>query len=119
MKIALAQMNPVVGDLEGNAERIADLALQAAEAGAALLVTPELALCGYPPEDLALRDDFYDENARILAALADRLAPGADRGGGPPPQGRRGTLQRRVGAAGRRDHRGLSQADPAQPFGVR
>ncbi len=76
MKIALAQMNPVVGDLEGNAGRIADLALQAAEAGAALLVTPELALCGYPPEDLALRDDFYDENARALAALAGRLPPG-------------------------------------------
>lgn len=76
IKIALAQMNPVVGDLEGNAARVAEFARQAAEAGATLLVTPELALSGYPPEDLALRDDFYDENARVLAALAERLPPG-------------------------------------------
>jgi len=75
IKIALAQMNPVVGDLEGNADRIVDHARQAAEAGAALLVTPELVLCGYPPEDLALRSDFYEENARVLAALATRLPP--------------------------------------------
>ncbi|MEW5787628.1 MAG: NAD+ synthase [Pseudomonadota bacterium] len=76
MKIALAQMNPVVGDLEGNADRIARLADTAAQAGAALLLTPELVLCGYPPEDLALRNDFYTENARVLDALADRLPPG-------------------------------------------
>jgi NAD+ synthetase len=76
IKIALAQMNPVVGDLEGNAARIAALAVQAAEAGAALLVTPELVLCGYPPEDLALRSDFYEENARVLTALAARLPAG-------------------------------------------
>ena len=44
MKIALAQMNPVVGDLDGNADRIVRLAHQAAEAGAGLLVAPELAL---------------------------------------------------------------------------
>jgi len=76
IKIALAQMNPVLGDLEGNAARIAEFARQAAAAGAALLVTPELALCGYPPEDLALRDDFYDESARALAVLAGQLPPG-------------------------------------------
>ena len=76
IKIALAQMNPVVGDLDGNAERIRALADQAAAAGAALLVTPELALCGYPPEDLALRSDFYAENARLLADLAARLPAG-------------------------------------------
>ncbi|WP_126464066.1 NAD+ synthase [Sulfuritortus calidifontis] len=76
MRIALAQFNPVVGDLAGNAARIADLADQAAVAGAALLLTPELALCGYPPEDLALRDDFYAENARVLAGLARHLPQG-------------------------------------------
>jgi NAD+ synthetase len=76
IKIALAQMNPVVGDLDGNAERILALAQQAADAGADLLVTPELALCGYPPEDLALRSDFYAENARALAGLAGRLPAG-------------------------------------------
>ena len=76
MKIALAQMNPVVGDLDGNADRIVRLAHQAAEAGAGLLVAPELALCGYPPEDLALRSDFYAENARVLATLATKLPAG-------------------------------------------
>jgi len=73
IKIALAQMNPMLGDLAGNAAQIVALAQQAAQAGAALLVTPELALCGYPPEDLALRPDFYEENARVLAELAGRL----------------------------------------------
>jgi NAD+ synthetase len=73
MKIALAQFNPIVGDLEGNAERIAALALEARAAGADLLLLPELALCGYPPEDLALREDFYAENARVLEALTQRL----------------------------------------------
>ena len=76
MKIALAQFNPVVGDLDGNAARIAELADQAVVAGAGLLLTPELALCGYPPEDLALRDDFYAENARVLSGLAARLPQG-------------------------------------------
>ncbi len=76
MKIALAQLNPVVGDLAGNAGRIADMARQAAEAGARLLVTPELCLCGYPPEDLALRSDFYLENARALESLAAQLPAG-------------------------------------------
>ena len=70
MKIALAQFNPIVGDLEANARRIALLAKEAGSAGAALMITPELALCGYPPEDLALRDDFYEESARVLTMLA-------------------------------------------------
>jgi NAD+ synthetase len=76
IKIALAQMNPTVGDLDANAAQIADFARQASAAGAALLVTPELGLCGYPPEDLALRADFYEENARVLDALAGRLPAG-------------------------------------------
>ena len=75
IKIALAQFNPTLGDLAGNAARIVALAEQALQAGADLLVTPELALCGYPPEDLALRPDFYAENARVLAELASRLPP--------------------------------------------
>jgi NAD+ synthetase len=76
MKIALAQFNPVVGDLDGNAARLVELAREAQAAGASLLITPELGLCGYPPEDLALRPDFYAENARVLAGLAGRLPPG-------------------------------------------
>ena len=76
MKLAIAQFNPTVGDLEGNAARLIELAAQAQATGATLLLAPELALCGYPPEDLALREDFYAENARILADLAARLPPG-------------------------------------------
>ena len=59
MKIAIAQLNVTVGDLEGNAAKIADAAKRAKAAGASLLLTTELALSGYPPEDLLLRDDFF------------------------------------------------------------
>ncbi|TCJ11759.1 NAD+ synthase [Parasulfuritortus cantonensis] len=76
MKIALAQFNATVGDLDGNAGRILALAAEAERGGASLLVTPELALCGYPPEDLALRDDFYRENACRLERLAADLPAG-------------------------------------------
>jgi NAD+ synthase (glutamine-hydrolysing) len=53
--IALAQINPIVGDLSGNAKLIGDAAAVAHRSGAKLLITPELALTGYPPEDLLLR----------------------------------------------------------------
>jgi NAD+ synthase (glutamine-hydrolysing) len=76
MKIAIAQFNATVGDLDGNASGLLDLARQAAHDGAAILLAPELALCGYPPEDLALRADFYAENARVLQSLATRLPAG-------------------------------------------
>ncbi|MBU1235965.1 MAG: NAD+ synthase [Gammaproteobacteria bacterium] len=70
LKIAVAQINCTVGDLAGNARRILDAAAQARAAGADLLLTPELALCGYPPEDLLLRPDFYRACARELRQLA-------------------------------------------------
>ncbi|HNQ05386.1 MAG TPA: NAD+ synthase [Thiobacillaceae bacterium] len=73
MKIALAQMNATVGDLAGNAARILELARESRAAGACLMLTPELALCGYPPEDLSLRTDFHAENARVLADLLPQL----------------------------------------------
>ncbi len=73
LKIAVAQINCTVGDLAGNAQKIADYAARAQAAGADLLVTPELSLCGYPPEDLLLRPDFYHACQRELAALASRL----------------------------------------------
>ena len=75
LKIAIAQINATVGDLAGNAARILDFAQRAKAQGADLLLTPELALCGYPPEDLLLREDFYDACERELAALA-AAAPG-------------------------------------------
>jgi len=73
LKIALAQINCTVGDLAGNAAKILAAAESAQALGADLLLTPELALCGYPPEDLLLRPDFYRACDRELSMLAARL----------------------------------------------
>jgi len=73
LKIAIAQINCMVGDLVGNANKIAEYAARAQAAGADLLITPELSLCGYPPEDLLLRPDFHRACERELAALAARI----------------------------------------------
>ena len=73
MKIAIAQINFTVGDLAGNVTRLVDFARRAREGGARLLVTPELAVCGYPPEDLLLRDDFIAACERALVDLAGRV----------------------------------------------
>jgi len=73
MHIALAQLDQVVGDLAGNARRIVDAMRASIRAGAELVVTPELSLCGYPPEDLLLRPAFLDACASELAALATEV----------------------------------------------
>jgi NAD+ synthetase len=70
VKVAVAQINCVLGDLAGNAAKILDCAARAKAAGAQILLTPELSLCGYPPEDLLLRDGFF----RDCAAALDKLA---------------------------------------------
>lgn len=70
MQIAIAQLDQVIGDLPGNARRILDASAAGVRAGAGLVVTPELSLCGYPPEDLLLRPAFIDACAGELAALA-------------------------------------------------
>jgi NAD+ synthetase len=70
LRIAVAQINCVVGDLDHNARLILDAARRAADQGAHLLLTPELALCGYPPEDLLLRPDFIRACTAGLARLA-------------------------------------------------
>jgi NAD+ synthase (glutamine-hydrolysing) len=70
LRCALAQINSTVGDIEGNAERIAAATVQARERGAALVVFPELALTGYPPEDLLLKPHFLDAAAAALEQLA-------------------------------------------------
>ena len=75
VRIALAQFNTTVGDLAGNAQRIVDCAQRAHAAGASLLLAPELALTGYPPEDLLLRPAFMQACALALADLAAALAP--------------------------------------------
>ncbi len=73
LKIAIAQINATVGDIAGNAARILDFAERAKAQGADLLLTPELVLCGYPPEDLLLREDFYAACERELDTLASRV----------------------------------------------
>ncbi len=73
LKIAIAQINCIVGDLTGNALKILFAAERARALGADLLLTPELALVGYPPEDLLLRPDFYRSAARELEVLAHQI----------------------------------------------
>jgi len=67
---ALAQMNPTVGDIGANARRISELTVEAREGGAELVVFPELALTGYPPEDLLLKADFLAAAGEALQSLA-------------------------------------------------
>jgi NAD+ synthase/NAD+ synthase (glutamine-hydrolysing) len=76
VKIALVQINAMVGDLAGNAARIADAVRRAHAHGAALAVTSELALLGYLPRDLLLRRSFIDEARRTLETLAQTVAAG-------------------------------------------
>lgn len=73
MKIAIAQLNPTIGDLRGNAQQILTMAQQAAAQGARLLLTPELSLCGYPPRDLLMQPAFVAEMATTLAQLAQEI----------------------------------------------
>ncbi|NCS47040.1 MAG: NAD+ synthase [Microcystis aeruginosa BK11-02] len=73
MRIAIAQLNPIVGDIEGNAERILDAAQTAFNRGAELLLTPELSLCGYPPRDLLLNLGFVEKMSRQLQLLSQQL----------------------------------------------
>lgn len=73
IQVAIAQINSKVGDLRGNAERILLAAQKAHEQGAALVVTPELSLTGYPPEDLLLRPAFLAECDRVLGRLCESL----------------------------------------------
>lgn len=74
LRIALAQVDPTVGDLTGNADLVVSWTRRAAETGAHLVAFPEMVLTGYPVEDLALRRSFVDASQRTLAALAGRLA---------------------------------------------
>jgi NAD+ synthase (glutamine-hydrolysing) len=73
MKIAIAQINCTVGDLVGNTAKIAEYLQLAKEQGADILLTPELSLCGYPPEDLLLRDGFYSACDKALRELAKKV----------------------------------------------
>ncbi len=74
MKLAIAQINSTVGDLAGNTAKIMQYAGQAKEQGAQLLLAPELALCGYPPEDLLLRPGFNRACMEALEELAEKTS---------------------------------------------
>jgi NAD+ synthase (glutamine-hydrolysing) len=87
MKIAIAQMNCIVGDIAGNAKKIVTSATLAKEQGATLVVTPELSLCGYSPEDLLLRPDFLLACEDALLVLAKQLPDIAVIVGHPHQQG--------------------------------
>ncbi|MDE3723171.1 NAD+ synthase [Nocardiopsis sp. N85] len=74
LRIALAQINPTVGDLEGNCDSVVAYARQASDAGAHLVVFPEMVVTGYSVEDLALRDGFVSASIKTTHTLASRLS---------------------------------------------
>ncbi|MGH2692670.1 MAG: NAD+ synthase [Actinomycetota bacterium] len=76
MRIALGQLNLTVGDLDANVEKMAALAREATGHGADLICFPELAITGYPPEDLVLRRSFVEDNLAALEELARRTSDG-------------------------------------------
>jgi NAD+ synthase (glutamine-hydrolysing) len=77
MRVALAQINTTVGDIWGNVEKMSDALEKAVENGAGLVAFPELAITGYPPEDLLMRPSFIQENLRALEEFAAKVPPDA------------------------------------------
>ncbi len=73
MKIGFAQINPTVGDLRGNFDKIAAAYERLASAGAELVITPELAITGYPPQDLVFKSQFVPQNLEMLEKLQARV----------------------------------------------
>ena len=76
VRIALGQINTTVGDLDGNVESMVGFAKRATESNADIVCFPELAITGYPPEDLVLRPEFVRDNLAALEELAERTADG-------------------------------------------
>ncbi len=74
MRIALGQINPTVGDFQGNVDLMVKQASEAAQRGADVVLFPELSLCGYPPRDLVEKPSFLDRNEQELERLAERTA---------------------------------------------
>ncbi len=74
MKIALGQINPTVGDFQGNAAKIIDFSRRARAAGAGLILFPELSICGYPPRDLVERPSFVRQNRESAECIASQTS---------------------------------------------
>ncbi|MDO8644875.1 MAG: nitrilase-related carbon-nitrogen hydrolase, partial [bacterium] len=75
MKIALAQINTIIGDFEGNAEKVLAFSKKAEQQGADLVVFPELTLTGYSPRDLVEIRSFIDKGEKTLDRLAKKVPP--------------------------------------------
>lgn len=75
MKVAIGQINSTVGDFQGNRKKIEEYSIQAEKKGCSIIVFPELAICGYPPNDLLNYPEFLDENIRNLRQLQKTLPP--------------------------------------------
>src|SRR5689334_25290647 len=76
LRVSLAQINSTVGDIAGNAKKMREYLDRAREEGAQLVVFPELALTGYPPEDLLLKTHFVDAAGAALEELARETEDG-------------------------------------------
>ena len=70
VRLGLAQINCIVGDLDGNAEKIISYIDKGRRAGVDIIAFPELAVTGYPPEDLLMRPRFIEDNIRVLKGIA-------------------------------------------------
>ena len=70
MKIFIAQINPIIGDLSGNAKKILEISSKAFEKSADLVLTPELSLWGYPPKDLLLNRNLIDKQIYLLKIIS-------------------------------------------------
>ena len=74
MKLALAQLNPIIGDLEGNAEKIFKVCKEIKDKEVDLVITPELSLIGYPPKDLLFNPQLYEDEKDVLNKLSERIS---------------------------------------------
>ncbi|NOT00894.1 MAG: NAD+ synthase, partial [Phycisphaerales bacterium] len=72
MRIAMGQINPTVGDIDGNAEKVAACIERGIAAGVDLVIVPELAITGYPPKDLLLKRSFVKQCGEALRRIAER-----------------------------------------------
>jgi len=84
LRVSLAQINATVGDIDGNASRISDSIARARDDGARLVLFPELALTGYPPEDLLLKTHFVDAAGAARSDMIPRPCGSRSRRSTPP-----------------------------------
>ena len=117
MRVGAAQLNPVVGDLDGNAHRAFAAYEDAAGQGCDLVVFPELMVTGYPPEDLLLKPAFVAAASETVAKFAART--GSMRGRHRVPRTSRPSVQRGRGVRARPGARRLPQTAPPQLRRVR